>query len=287
MWWNWIPKLAGTCRRTNPEGKHSKTSGINNQPQTHARVCWEQARDEQKVWAAMVCSVQYSTGAARDGNQRSAGNDHLSWEPITLYRAEPQCQGHVQSSCPGPALWATLSSLPGVRHQIWVLGQEWSHCLPQSSHFNLLRSENIRVEWEMSKAKLWIRFWKGNETDGRRFQLDKYRRGKEEKPGYYIVRMGLRLDQSTYGPKLIKTTLPTFSVEMIISDNGATRISSRNILKGMKIITCKTEGKAYRIPCAQIKVPWQISISGFGKNWHIKGAQHNLVFLFDDWFFFS
>lgn len=33
--------------------------------------------------------------------------------------------------------------------------------------------------------------------------------------------MGLRLDQSTYGTKWIKTTLPTFSVEMIILDNGA------------------------------------------------------------------
>lgn len=127
----------------------------------------------------------------------TAGNDHLPLEPITLHRAEPLCQGHVQSNSSGPALWATLSSLPGVWHQRRALGQDWRHYLPQSSHFNLLRSENIREEWEMSKVKLWIRFWKGNETDGRRFQLDKYRRGKEENRGHYIVRMGLRLDQST------------------------------------------------------------------------------------------
>lgn len=122
----------------------------------------------------------------------TAGNDHLPLEPITLHRAESLCQGHVQSSSSGPALWATLSSLPGVQHQRGVLGQDWKNCLPQSSRFNLPRSENIRVE-EMSKVKLWIRFWKGNETDGR-FQLDKYRRGKDEKHGHYIERMGLRSD---------------------------------------------------------------------------------------------
>lgn len=35
-----------------------------------------------------------------------------------------------------------------------------------------------------------------------------------------------------------------------------------------------------------MKVHWQISIPGFGKNWHIKWVQLNLILLFDDCFFF-
>lgn len=109
---NWIPKLAGTCRRTNPEGKHSKTSGINNQPQTHAEVCWEQARDGQKVWAAMGCSVQCSSAQVQQGTEiRDLEGNHCREWPRTFGAHHPaQGWAPMPGACSVQQFWTCFMS---------------------------------------------------------------------------------------------------------------------------------------------------------------------------------
>lgn len=149
---NWISKLAGTCRRASPEGKHSKTSRINNQPPNTCRSSLRagKGRAEGLSSNGVFSSVQFSSGTARDWNQRSGGEPLQKTSPC-LWSPSP-CTG--LSPCAedmfSPALLVLLYELlrylcqeGGIRER--ALGQDWRHYLPQSSHFNLPMSENIRI----------------------------------------------------------------------------------------------------------------------------------------------
>lgn len=165
------------------------------------RVNWEQARNGQKVWSAK--SV-FSPHTSRDWNQMSGG-EPLQWMTACFalwWSPSPLPQGWLSSLC--SRSWTAVVPLTCSVRQFWTCfisysvifatrvaseesggeesggAEDWKQYLPQLSDLNLLRSENVGVEWEMSKVKLWIRLWKGNYTDGRRFQLDKYTRKRGE-----------------------------------------------------------------------------------------------------------
>lgn len=64
-------------------------------------------RRSEQPWGVQFSAVQLRCNKGLKSEVwrgTTAGNDHVPLEPITLHRAEPLCQGHVQSSGSGPAL---------------------------------------------------------------------------------------------------------------------------------------------------------------------------------------